>query len=337
VEATGEAAGPSTAAAPSPAHGGRAHLHVAALVDSPEELHAAAVSFVDEGLRAGDLVVLACPPGTADRVRGALHDRSGPVEVDRRIALAGTRPPDAFALQQRLLERAAGAPSRRLRILGQVEFGGDGVARREGERYEAAANAVLAGSPLTAMCLYDRSTLPPELVDSARATHPLLLEPDGLRPNPGFREPLDYVRGLPLPREPVEEGPPTFEVHAAATLPGLRHALGAVLEAHVDDEELRGDLYLGLSEVAANAFRHGRPPVSARVWTDGARLICTVTDAGRTFDNPLAGFVPAHGMDLSRGGMGLWLARKLFDSVDLLAGDEGFTVRLSTALLPAAP
>jgi anti-sigma regulatory factor (Ser/Thr protein kinase) len=313
-----------------------AHVHIAAVVDSPEQSHAAAVAFVDDGLRAGDLVVLACPPSTVDRVRSALGERAGPVEAVHRIALAATRSPDAFALHHVLLDRAAGGPSGRLRILGEVVFGGDAVGWREGQRYEAAANAVLAGSSLTAMCLYDRSVLPPEVVDSARATHPLLLESDGLRSNAGFQEPGAYVRGLPVPREPLEDAAPAFEVHAAPTLPDLRHALGAVLEAHVDDEEQRGDLYLGLSEVAANAFRHGRRPVSARVWTDGDRLVCTVTDAGHTFDDPLAGFVPAHGMDLGRGGMGLWLARKLFDSVDLLAGDHGFSVRLRTTLRTAA-
>ena len=30
--------------------------------------------------------------------------------------------------------------------------------------------------------------------------------------------------------------------------------------------------------------------------------------------------------------MGLWLARKLWDHVDVLPSDEGLTVRLSTAL-----
>ena len=60
-------------------------------------------------------------------------------------------------------------------------------------------------------------------------------------------------------------------------------------------------------------------------------LVCTITDAGSRFDDPLAGFVPAHGYDLSRGGMGLWLARKLWDHVDLESGPGGFTVRLSTA------
>jgi anti-sigma regulatory factor (Ser/Thr protein kinase) len=343
VESTGESAVPAGRAIPSAVTppkavlDGQGHLHIAALADSAEQVRAAAVSFVEDGLRAGDLVVLACSPDTVEAVRGALGERVGPVETDHRIALAGTRPPDAFSLHHVLLDRASRSGSGRLRICGEVVFGGDEIAWREGERYEAAANAVLAGLPLTAMCLYDRSALPPVILESACATHPLLFEPGGPRPNPAFQEPAGYVRGLVVPRDPVEAGPPVAEVRAAASLAALRHALGAVLEAHVPDEEQRGDLYLAVSEVAANAFRHGRRPVSAKVWTDGSRLLCTVTDAGRTFDNPLAGFVPAHGMDLGRGGMGLWLARKLFDSVDLLPGENGFTVRLSTALRPWSP
>ena len=42
--------------------------------------------------------------------------------------------------------------------------------------------------------------------------------------------------------------------------------------------------------------------------------------------------MPAHGLDLSRGGMGLWLARKLWDHVDVLPTPEGLSVRLSTRL-----
>jgi anti-sigma regulatory factor (Ser/Thr protein kinase) len=312
-------------------------VHIGAIVDSPAQLLTTALAFVAEGLDAGDLVVLACPPDTAGSVRAGLGERAEAVEEDLRIALAGTRPPDAFALHRRLLERAAGTRSGRLRVLGQVQFGSDAIAWREGERYEAATNAVLAGSPLTALCLYDRSVLPPAVVTSARATHPMLLGPSGPRPSPSFADPSGYVRGLPVPRERVETGPPVFEMHAAPSLPDLRHALGAVIEAHVADEEQRADLYLGVSEVAANAFRHGSRPVSARIWVDPTRLVCTVTDSGRSFDDPLAGFVPAHGPDLGRGGMGLWLARKLFDSVDLLRRENGFTVRLSTALRPAAP
>jgi anti-sigma regulatory factor (Ser/Thr protein kinase) len=61
-----------------------------------------------------------------------------------------------------------------------------------------------------------------------------------------------------------------------------------------------------------------------------------VRDSGRGYDDPLAGFQPAHGEDLAHGGMGLWLARKLWDSVDLLPRRPGLTVRMSTELVRAS-
>ena len=100
----------------------------------------------------------------------------------------------------------------------------------------------------------------------------------------------------------------------------------------VPDREQGTDLHLAVSEIAANAFRHGTPPVSARVWASADRVVCTITDCGTGFADPLAGFQPAHGDDLSRGGMGLWLARKLWDHVDVLPERVGCTVRLSARL-----
>jgi anti-sigma regulatory factor (Ser/Thr protein kinase) len=100
----------------------------------------------------------------------------------------------------------------------------------------------------------------------------------------------------------------------------------------VPDLDQREDLHLAASEIASNAFRHGVRPVSARVWADGARIVCVISDRGTTYSDPFSGFVPAHGLDLSRGGMGLWLARKLWDHVDVLPGAEGLRVRLSSRI-----
>ena len=44
------------------------------------------------------------------------------------------------------------------------------------------------------------------------------------------------------------------------------------------------------------------------------------------------GFEVEEGLLKPHGGMGLWLARKLWDHVDLLPGPAGLTVRLNTRL-----
>jgi anti-sigma regulatory factor (Ser/Thr protein kinase) len=301
-------------------------------VDSQDELLAAAVPFLDAGLSAGDLVVLTCPPQRAEVVRRELGDRAADVQTDPRVSLLDTRAPDAFVRIRSLLARAERNGSGRVRVLGETQFGPAPRDWREGQRFESVINVLLAAAPIDSMCVYDRQVLPPELVESGLATHPALVR-DGVRqPNPSFQEPSSFLAQLPLPREPLEDGPPVFAVDDAAALAPLRHQLGAVLATLVPDRDRGEDLHLAVSEIAANAFRHGAPPVSARVWADDERVVCTITDRGTGYDDLLAGFQPAHGADLSRGGMGLWLARKLWDHVDLLPGSAGLTVRLSSAL-----
>ncbi|MGY1716432.1 anti-sigma factor RsbA family regulatory protein [Geodermatophilus sp. SYSU D01106] len=307
--------------------------HSAALVRGPAEVVDVAAAFLDEGLRAGDLPVLAAPPEAADAVRRALGVRADAVEVDGRVCLLGARAPDAVGVLRTTLDRAVSSGSGRLRVLAVTTFGPDPRHWREIRRYEAASNALVAALPVTALCVYDRSDVPDDALDTARATHPELLM-GGLRvSNSEYVQPDPCLRELAAAREPLETGTPVVAVDDVPTLPRLRGALRDVLAAVVPDPDQRADLHLAASEVAANAFRHGRQPVSARVWADEHSVVCTVTDSGRGHDDPFAGFVPAHGDDLAAGGMGLWLARKLWDSVDLLPGPAGgLTVRLATTL-----
>ena len=218
-------------------------------------------------------------------------------------------------------------------MLAEVDFGRDPADWREGQRFESVYNRLLGGAPVSAICLYDR-----------RAAARRRWSPAPRRPtrcwsaartwsaNAGFQDPGTYIPSLPLPREPVEDGEPVFAVDDARTLAGLRHQLGAVLASLVPDRDQQEDLHLAASEIAANAFRHGVRPVSARVWADGDRMVCVISDRGTSYSDPFSGFVPAHGLDLSHGGMGLWLARKLWDHVDVLPGPAGLSVRLSTRL-----
>lgn len=323
-------ASPAPAARSGHAWGG--HGHAASVVDSDADLLATALPFLEAGLRAGDLVALACPEESTALICQALGEQATLVESEPRMSLLGSRPPDALTMCRRYLERAAGTGSGRLRVLADIDFGPEPADWREGQRFEAVFNRLLGEAPVSAICLYDERRLPPQVVDSAAATHRHLVRGTQWNVSAGFQDPVTYVPALPLPREPVEDGDPLFVVENAPALAGLRHQLGAVLATRVPDREQREDLHLAVAEIAANAFRHGTPPIAARIWSDGERIVCAISDAGTAWGDPFSGYVPAHGLDLSRGGMGMWLARKLWDHVDVLPGPDGLTVRLSSRL-----
>lgn len=321
---------------PAPASAGRrgdaSPTHGAAVVGSEAELLAAAIPFLEAGLQDGDLVALTCPEDTVALLCRELGAQASVVVSDRRLSLLGSRAPDALTMCSRYLERAVNEGSGRLRVVAEVDPGTEPADWREGQRFESVYNRLMAGAPVSAVCLYDRRRLPAPVIASAEATHPQLVRGTTWSASAGFQDPGTYVPSLPLPREPVEDGDPVFAVDDAATLAGLRHQLGAVIASFVPDRDLQGDLHLAASEIAANAFRHGMRPVSARVWAEGGRLVCLISDRGTSYIDPCCGFAPAHGTDLSRGGMGLWLARKLWDHVDVLHTDPGHAIRLSTRI-----
>ena len=312
---------------------GNAHpVHGAAVVGSEAELLAAALPFLEAGLQAGDLVALTCPDDTVALLCRELGAQASVVVSDPRMSLLGSRAPDALTMCSRYLERAVAEGSGRLRVVAEVDFGGEPADWREGQRFESVYNRLMLGAPVSAVCLYDRRRLPAPVIASAEATHPQLVRGTAWSTSGRFQDPGTYVPSLPLPREPFEDGDPVFAVDDAKTLAGLRHQLGAVIASLVPDRDLQGDLHLAVSEIAANAFRHGVRPVSARVWAESDRLVCVISDRGTSYSDPFSGFAPAHGADLSHGGMGLWLARKLWDHVDLLPTESGLSVRLSTRI-----
>jgi anti-sigma regulatory factor (Ser/Thr protein kinase) len=306
--------------------------HGAAVFGSDAELLEVAMPYLEEGLSDGDLTVLSCTAETAELLRRELGPAARGLESDPGLIPETTRPPDVFTHLRQYAHRATQGGTSRLRVFAEVPAAQEPRRVREVVRVEAVVNTVMADLPVTNLCVYDNRRLPARLVASARDTHPVLVSAATWTPNAAYTDPAAYIRSLPTPRASEESLSPIVVVDDARTLPDLRHRLTGALPALVPDEEQLEDLRLGISEVAANAFRHGKRPVSARLWCGGGELICTITDSGTTFDNPLAGFIPAHGFDLGRGGMGLWLARKLFDHVDLSRGPSGLTVRLSARL-----
>src|SRR3954447_19823066 len=69
------------------------HGHGAAVVSTELELLAAALPFLDAGLRSGDLVALSCPRDTVDLLARELGARASAVESEPRMSLLGARAP----------------------------------------------------------------------------------------------------------------------------------------------------------------------------------------------------------------------------------------------------
>ncbi|WP_299960476.1 ATP-binding protein [uncultured Modestobacter sp.] len=161
------------------------------------------------------------------------------------------------------------------------------------------------------------------------AAHPHLVSRSGRVANREFIDPAAYLGTLPVPDEPLERTAPALVFDDVTDFIGLRRTVRARLRSLDGPADLIEDYLLAVDEMTSNATLHGRRPVGVRLWSTPGRLVCTIRDAGDGPTDPFAGYGPAHGEDLSAGGMGLWLARQLCDHVALRRDAHGNSIRLS--------
>ncbi|MET7422805.1 ATP-binding protein [Dactylosporangium sp. NPDC005555] len=117
-----------------------------------------------------------------------------------------------------------------------------------------------------------------------------------------------------------------------APVDDARRIVRAAGEGHLGEAKV-DDLTLAVSEVVANAYRHGRPPVRLRVWVADGRAVVTVADTGPGPQDPFAGLLPAPSEDSA--GYGLWITHQICDHVSLRRTPEGFTARLTVLQHPS--
>ncbi|SNS00829.1 Anti-sigma regulatory factor (Ser/Thr protein kinase) [Geodermatophilus pulveris] len=302
--------------------------HDALLYDSPEQLAAVAGPFLLEGLAAGDGAVIAVSPEATPVLREAVGHHPLVLVLEQH-ALYRSRTPTAITTFRGLGEQAG--PGRRVRVVGEVDFGTTVADRTEWQRYEAVINHAFAASPLWGLCVFDTHRLSDAVLTAARDTHPHLVTASGRAVNPDFVAPVTYLAGLPVPDEPLEHTPPALAADDVTDFIALRRRVRAHLATVGSPPDVVEDYLLALDEMTSNATRHGARPVGLRLWTAPGRLVAVISDAGPGPTDPFAGYGPAHGADLSAGGMGLWLARQLCDHVAIRHDQHGASVRLSTA------
>jgi anti-sigma regulatory factor (Ser/Thr protein kinase) len=314
--------------------------HRALIGGTDEALVDGTVAFICAGLDAGEPVVVACTDATAELLQKALADRPQVAWADW-ADVYGNGPAAAITAVRRLGERHRTPEGPVVRVVLEPFAGPDRDTWREWQRYDAVLDhqldeaELLGEDELVVLCLCDTRRVPGPLAQAARATHPLLQVDGRVEANPDHVYAAEYLAALPVPPEPLESTEPLVRADSVRDLRGLRRDLAArAADASLPagSEPALEDFLLAVDEMTTNALRHGRPPVDLRLWADEKRLVCTVTDRGAGLQDPFIGYGPAHGDDLSLGGMGLWLARQLCDHVDITVTEDGVRVRLTTVL-----
>jgi anti-sigma regulatory factor (Ser/Thr protein kinase) len=286
----------------------------------PEYLDVVA-AFVEEGLQAGEPVMVVVPGPNAAAVRDRLC-RDGTYFVD--MAELGRNPGRIIPAVQEFLQQHQG---RRARFVGEPIWSGRGDDEiAEASRHEALINVALARLPLTALCPYDGNALPASVLDDLWRTHPEVAHGGRSELSRAYGDPTDFYRDDAWPLTPRPPGVETRQFHSDTDLADLRirvQHFGWAAGLSVDRVD---DLVLAVSEVAGNSVRHGGGRGDLSLWrNDEGAVVCEVRDAGHIAD-PLAGrHAPGPDHDVT----GLWLVNQLCDLVEIRSGPDGTQVRLT--------
>jgi anti-sigma regulatory factor (Ser/Thr protein kinase) len=303
--------------------------HQALVYGSDREFIDVAVPFVEAGLSEGQPTLVAVQDRHVENMRAALGDPAEgltlcPVE-DWYETSARTR--------EKFSRWAAEQTDRggRARLMGEPPWAlGHEAQVRDWARHESVINVAFAGQPVTFVCPYDARALPEQVLGHARATHPEIVDADGVSASASYEDPIDFCRRIDSMAE-AQHGEPEMELSfGLQELTGVRRTLWSFAR----DAGMAGwradELVLAVNEITTNAVIHGEPPTTLRVWHGDDEIVVEVADAGDGIRDALAGQLTPPPTNL--GGRGLWLTRLLSDAVDVRTGEgSAVTIRATTA------
>jgi anti-sigma regulatory factor (Ser/Thr protein kinase) len=307
------------------ARGQAGHFHEAGFYRSDADFRALVVPFAEEGIAAGEPVILGYDERKSELLRSWLSDPSA-AEFAGDASLYA-KPALAIATYRRRFEFHVAMGAAQIRIAGDVPHPGNGRRFEGWDRYEAAINTVWQDFPVWGRCLYDTTTAPPEVLEVVEHTHPRIVSASGERRESGRYQDPQVFEGLPYVPDPLEGSTPAAElVNRPAA--DARHILSGIARDRVPGPVLQ-DLLIGVTEAVSNVERHGRPPATVRIWAAADHVVVTVHDTGQGPSDRLAGMVPMASSNPDRHlGMGLWVTHQLDIDVTLHHASDGFTVRL---------
>lgn len=146
---------------------------------------------------------------------------------------------------------------------------------------------------------------------------------DGAMTNASPRVPRTVV--------PIESSLLIAEAFDRAQVTELRHSVTSCAHAAGLTGQRLDDFVLAVNELITNAVRHGGGQGSLRLWRQEGELVCEVADHGNGISTGWLDDRARPAPDTA-GGWGLWLARELSDTMEVVTGEDGTTVRISAAV-----
>jgi anti-sigma regulatory factor (Ser/Thr protein kinase) len=298
--------------------------HQALIYGSDQEFMDVALPFVEEAAAADEPALVAAQERHVRNLRAALgHGAPGITlfSVEQWYETSA-RTRDKFA---RWVAEHADS-SERVRLIGEPPWAiGHEAQVRDWARHESVLNVAFAGYPVSFICPYEATVLPPEIIEHAHSTHPEILAGGQGSPSETYEDPVEFCTRLDSSVTRPTGNPDQTLSFGLTDLPALRRIIGDLALVAGLERSRADELVLAVHEVATNAVVHGRSPATLRMWHQEGELVFEVSDAGEGIADALAGQLAPPSTSL--GGRGLWLTRLVCDAVEIRQG-SGCTVAI---------
>lgn len=299
--------------------------HHALLYGDDQEWVAGVGHFVAPALDAGERVIVMVGPDRHELLRTHLGSAADAFQV-LEIGEIARNPARLIPYYSGLLADARGT----VHLVGELAWPGRAVDELvEVMIHEALVNLALADREVRSLCAYDTARLAPEVIESARRTHPYLLDCTGVHTRGGYVDGGD-VSAWQRPLSEVPVGADGLEF-TCSDLRRVRRLTSERALAEGLRPDAREDLVVAVNELATNSLRHAGGHGKLRIWATDEALLCEISDGGQIVD-PLAGRRLPDAC--ATGGRGLWLVNQLCELVQIRSDERGTRIRLSAALAP---
>jgi hypothetical protein len=300
----------------------QSYRHEALMWSDAREFASVLAPFIEEGLSAGEPVMVAMIREHANWLRGALGAAARKVKfVD--MAVLGRNPARIIPAWQSFLDDHS-ADGKPVRGIGEPIWAG----RRpeevlECQLHEALLNvAVDPKTPFWLICPYDVRGLDAEVIEEAHRSHLTVVEGSHSRGHPlyGGRTHVEAMFEAELAPLAGDPGESIFTRENVESMFGI-----VTLDAYAAGlgSDKISDLASTVRRLAGASLSRGATQGTVRIWHSPQALVCDVCD-NTLIDDVLVGRRSLH----ADGPDGLWQANELCDLVQVRSGPAGTTVRL---------